>query len=72
MKKLLIILGALFLVLLVVGGIGFAILAYRGNALDKESSAYADAALLAIASQWSQKALLERASPEFKQATTID
>ena len=72
MKKFLIILGALFLIILGVGGIGFAILAYRGVALDKESSVYANSALPAIVGQWSEKALLERASPEFKQAVTID
>jgi hypothetical protein len=71
-KKFLIVLGALFLVILVVGGAGIGILAFRGHALDKESSAYADAALPAIVGQWSEKALLERASPEFKQAVTID
>jgi hypothetical protein len=71
-KKFLIVLGALFLILLVVGGIAFAILAYRGNTLDKESSAYADAALKTIVTEWSEKALLDHASPEFKQAVPID
>jgi hypothetical protein len=71
-KKSLAILGALFLVIIVIGVIGFAILAYRGTQLDKESSAYADAALKAIATDWSEKALLDRASPEFKQAVPID
>lgn len=72
MKKFLIGCGALSLILLVVGVIGFAILAYRGTVLDKEGSAYADAALKAIATDWSEKKLLDRASPEFKQATPID
>jgi hypothetical protein len=71
-KKLLIILGAIFLVLLVFGGVALIISIVRGTALDKESSAYADAALRDIVSQWSEKALLDRASPEFKQAVTID
>jgi hypothetical protein len=71
-KKFLIGCGALSLVLLVIGVVGFAILAYRGAGLDKESSAYADAALKAIATDWSEKELLDRASPELKQATTID
>jgi hypothetical protein len=71
-KKFLIGCGALSLVLLVIGVIGFAILAYRGTQLDKESSVYADAALKAIATDWSEKALLDRASPEFKQSTPID
>src|SRR6266513_5360642 len=72
MKKFLIGCGALALILLVIGVIGFAILAYRSTKLDKESSVYADAALKAIATDWSKKALLDRASPEFKQAVPID
>lgn len=72
MKKFLIGCGALSLILVVIGAIGFAILAYRGTQLDRESSAYADAALKAIATDWSEKALLDRASPELKQATPID
>ena len=60
------------LILLVIGVIGFAILAYHGAGLDKESSAYANASLKAIATDWSEKALLDRASPELKQATSID
>jgi hypothetical protein len=38
-------------------------------ALDKESKAYADSAIPAIVSTWSEKELLDRASPEFKQST---
>lgn len=72
MKKFLIGCGALSLILLVIGAIAFAILAYRGTKLDKESSVYADAALKAICTDWSQKELLDRASPEFKRATPID
>lgn len=72
MKKLFIILGAIFLALIVAGGIGIALLATRGVALDKESRTYADAAVPAIVTAWSQKALLDRASPELKKAVTID
>ena len=39
-------------------------------ALDKESKAYADSAIPAIVSTWSEKKLLDRASPEFKQSVT--
>jgi hypothetical protein len=72
MKKFLVVLGSIFLViiLLVVGGIAF--VAIRGSGLDKESKAYADAAIPPIVSTWSEKALLDRASPEFKKVTTID
>lgn len=72
MKKFLAIVGAIFLLLLVVAGIGFAVLAYRGTQLDSESKVYADSALKAIATDWSEKALLDRASPEFKHAVSID
>jgi hypothetical protein len=51
---------------------GITFLVIRGTALDKESKAYAESAIPAIASQWSEKALLDRAAPEFKQAVTID
>jgi hypothetical protein len=71
-KKFLIGCGALSLIVLVIAVIGFGILAYRGTQLDKESSVYADAALKAITTDWSQKALLDRASPEFKQVISID
>lgn len=72
MKKIFIILGSIFLALIVLGAVGIAIVAVRGTALDKESRAYADAAIPAIFSQWNQKEFLDRASPEFKQAVTID
>jgi uncharacterized RDD family membrane protein YckC len=44
----------------------------RWIALDNESKAYADSAIHAIVSTWSEKDLLERASPEFKQSVTTD
>jgi hypothetical protein len=71
-KKFLIGCGALSLILFAVGAIAFGISVYRGLKLDKESSVYADVALKAICTDWSEKALLDRASPEFKQATPID
>jgi hypothetical protein len=72
MKKFFIILGSIFLAIIVLGAIGIAFVAIRGNALDKESKAYADSAIPAIVSTWSEKELLDRASPEFKTAVTID
>jgi hypothetical protein len=71
-KKFLIILGSVFLALILFGAIAIAFLAIRGTALDKESRAYADTAIPAIFSQWSQKELLDRASPELKKAVNID
>jgi hypothetical protein len=69
-KKFLAVLGVIFLVVIVVGAIGLGYIAYRGNALDKESKAYVDTAIAAIVTNWNKKELLERASPEFKQAVT--
>jgi hypothetical protein len=68
-KKFLIVLGAALLVILV---IWFVVGSVQGAVLLKEGKDYADGALIAIAGQWSEKALLDRASPEFKQKTTID
>src|SRR5437660_2722313 len=68
MKKFFIVLGSLFLALIVLVAIGIAFIAVKGTALDKESKAYADAAIPAIVTTWSEKELLDRASPEFKQA----
>jgi len=72
MKKFFIVLGSIFLAIIVLGAIGIAFIAVRGNALDKESKAYVDSAIPSIVTTWSEKELLDRASPEFKQAVTID
>jgi hypothetical protein len=72
MKKFFIILGSIFLALIVLGAIGIAVVAVRGTALDKEGKAYADAAIPAIVTTWSEKELMDRASPELKQAGTLD
>jgi hypothetical protein len=70
MKKFFIVLGSIFLALIILGALGIAFIAMRGNALDKESKAYADAAIPVIFTTWTDKALLDRASPEFNQAIT--
>jgi len=72
MKKFFIVLGSIFLAIVVLGAIGIGFIAVRGNALDKESKAYADSAIPAIVTTWSEKELLDRASPEFKKAVTAD
>jgi hypothetical protein len=69
MKKFLLVLGSIFLALIVLGALGVGFVALQGNALDKESKAYADVAIPAIVTTWLDKALLDRASPEFSQAT---
>ncbi|SRR6266567_2215090 len=70
MKKFLIVLGSIFLVIVVLGAIGIAFVAVRGSALDKESKTYAEAAVPAIITNWSEKELLDRASPEFRQGAS--
>ncbi|SRR5712691_6533078 len=70
MKKLLIVLGVIFLALVVVVAAFIAYAAFTGSALDKESKAYVDAAVPAIVSSWSEQQLLTRASPEFQKAAS--
>jgi hypothetical protein len=72
MKKPFLIFGSIFLALIILGAIGIAFLVVKGIKLDNESRRYADAVTPAIVSAWSEKALLDRASPEFKKAVTID
>src|SRR5436305_14659334 len=72
MKKFFIVLGSIFLTLIVLVAIGIAVIAITGTAPDKESKAYADSAIPAIVTTWSEKELLDRASREFKNAVTID
>jgi hypothetical protein len=72
MKKVFIILGSIFLAFIILGVIGIAFVVIKGTTLDKESKAYADSAIPAIINTWSEKELLDRVSPEFKKAVTID
>lgn len=72
MKKLLIILGVVFLAIIILAGVGIGISAVKGSTLDKESKRYVDSSVPAIASGWDEQELLRRASPEFMQATDKD
>jgi hypothetical protein len=69
-KKFFIVLGVTFLILIALGAVGIGLISVRGSALDKESKTYADAAIPAIVTSWSENEVLDRASPEFKQAVT--
>lgn len=69
MKKLLIVLGLVFLAFIFAVGAFIGYAAFTGSALDKQSKAYVDAAVPAIVSSWSQQELINRASPELRQAT---
>lgn len=69
MKKVLMILGGAFLVLLIAAAVGISMVAVKGNALDKESREFANAAVLSVISTWDVDQLKKRASPEFMSAT---
>ena len=68
MKKLLILLGAIFAFILLLVGM----VVVRGTIADRESQAYADAAVISIVSSWNEQALLDRASPEFMRQSGRD
>ncbi len=70
MKKILIILGSIFAILILVGVIGFSVLAVKGTALDEESKQYAEDAIVSIISGWDKQEIIKRASPEFIAAAT--
>ncbi|HEY3931967.1 MAG TPA: hypothetical protein VGM58_06305 [Verrucomicrobiae bacterium] len=65
MKKLLIILGAIFLLAIILVGICIGVIAVKGSALDKQSKAYVDRNLPLIFSTWDEQAFLIQVSPEF-------
>ena len=66
MRRLFFVLGSLALILIAVIAGGISILFYQGNALDRESKAYVDAAIPAITADWSSQQLLARATPELR------
>ena len=72
MRKFLYIFGTAALAVVVVFVAGIGILIWKGNGLDAESKAYVDAAVPAITAHWDKKALLDRAGPELRAATTPD
>ncbi len=65
MKKIVVILGYMFLALILLATAAAGALFLYGKKLDKESRAYADAAVLAIATDWSVEELKKRASKEY-------
>jgi len=66
MKKILIFMGALFLILIVVAIVGIIFANIKGTALDKESKQYVDDAIVHIVSDWDKQEFIKRISPEFK------
>lgn len=67
MKKLAVV-GVIALVTLVFLVAVVAVVAVKGRGLDKESKGYADNIIVAIVSNWNERALLDQASPEFLNA----
>lgn len=66
MRRLLYILGALTFILVLLGGIGLAVLFYNGNKLDTESKAFVDRVLPAIVISLSSDRLFEYATDELR------
>jgi len=72
MRRLIYILGVLTLTVIVAAAIGLGVLFYRGHALDAGSKAFVDGAVSAIATNWSEEELLDRATPELRETTRPD
>ena len=69
MKKLFIILGVIFLIVIILVAVCIGFVAVKGSALDKQSKAFVDRNVPLIFATWDDKALWSRASPKFMQAT---
>ena len=70
MKRVLAVIGGIFLLLLVVGAAFFGWVAYQGRGLDASSKTYVDESVPAIVSGWSTDELLKRAHPELTKTAT--
>lgn len=70
MKKFLMVVGAVALGAVILGGVGFAILAYRGNALDVEAAEYSTQAVTAITAHWDKTEMMARAAPSLAASVT--
>ena len=72
MKKIIMLLGYIFLALIVLAIAGAASLAIVGKKMDRESKAYVDAAIPAIIADWDVAELQKRASTEFSDSVDYD
>jgi hypothetical protein len=70
MRRVLYVLGSLFLAIIAIGALAIGYAACNGQALDAESKAYVDAAIPAITSNWSEAELMNRATPELRASTS--
>ena len=62
-------LGKIFLGIIVLIAVGIGLALWKCPQYDREAKSYGDVALPAIVTDWNQKELLSRASPELKSAT---
>ena len=72
MKKTLMILGGIFSVLIILGVVGFIIMAIIGTGLDKESKAYVDDVTPKILSNLNKETLFKYSSDELKNSATSE
>jgi len=70
MKKILIILGGIFAVLIVAGTIGFSVILVKGKALEKKSKAYVDKVTPTILANLDNETLFSYASDELKDSAS--
>src|SRR6266511_2874 len=70
MRRVLCVIGVLALLLFVGFGIGLFLLFRNGAALDAESKAYVDDAVVTITARWSKDELLKRATPHLRSIAT--
>ena len=70
MKKTLMILGGIFAVLIVIGVVGFSILAAKGTALDEESKAYVDDVTPKILANLNRETFFQFASDGLKNSAS--
>jgi len=66
LKKVLMIIGGLFVVGALALAVTIGVLFMNGSKLDQSSKAYADTAIVAVITDWNQAELESRFSPEFK------
>jgi hypothetical protein len=71
-RKFLQVIGAISLIFYCLVGIGVGIIFYKTHGFDKESKAYIDSAIPAIAANWNQGQLLSRVTPDFRKVTSAD
>lgn len=70
MKKILMVLGGIFAGLIVLGVIGFGVLAVKGTSVDKESRAYVDEVTPIILANLNKETLFQYACDELKNAAS--